>query len=322
MKLKLLLFAFGNLFLSNSAYCQNYKAIDSIVDSYPKQIANPDILGRLIIKDFSAQADKVRAIYRWVTTNIEYDVVLAESMDSKSLNAFSYKTEQEKQKKEVLFKSEIVYKALSSRKTVCHGYAFLVEALSLNVGIEAKTITGILKSSPNQIGQLPTEINHAWNVVKVNDKWHFIDATLGAGYVTPKNNSFKFDFNESFFLMPPDDFFKNHFPNEEKWLLTSKSKTDFANLPLFFGNYFREKYEIKPSDLGICSNSKTPDFLFALTGLSESDYVQYAFDTEKKSEVLELDNSTIYSISLAERMDNILSIFVNGKIIVMYKIQP
>jgi len=165
-------------------------------------------------------------------------------------------------------------------------------------------------------------MNHAWNVVKINNKWNFIDVTLGAGYISSKTNSFKFHFNDSYFLMAPDNFFMNHYPSEETWLLIRKSKKDFANLPLLFGNYFEQKYIMAPLDSGIISSGQNPDFLFKLNGLTESDYVQYSFDSEKKSDVLEPDNLSSYRISIAGKKDNFLSIFVNGKIIAMFKIHP
>ena len=62
------------------------------------------------------------------------------------------------------------------------------------------------------------KINHEYNVVKINDKWKFIDTTLGAGYI---NKSMKFVklYNEFYFCTNPSDFIYSHYPSEEKWQL-------------------------------------------------------------------------------------------------------
>ena len=311
-----------NCFLSK-LNCQEFHKTDSIVDSYPKQIVDPNLLVQLIKKDFSTQSEKVRAIYRWITTNIAYDESLARTMDGKSIKAFSYMSDKEKEKKELLFKSELVTKTINSKKTVCHGYAVLMEDLCQKLGIEARIILGNLKSSPDQIGLLPNETNHAWNVVKIDNSWKFIDATLGAGFVSTKTNAFKFYFNEAYFFMNPEDFFLNHFPDEEKWLLVSKNKEDYAKLPLFFGYYFQLKYRIKQQYSGIYSSKTNSNFIFNIEGLNESDYVQFTFSSENKfREFDQQDNTKNFEVTVADKNNDLLSIFVNGKIIAMYKIIP
>ena len=324
MKLKFLFFlisSFFNFILIDNNYSQEYRKTDSIVDNYPKNIIDANVLVGLVKKDFSNQNEKVRAIYRWVTTTIAYDVDLAKELDSKSLNAFSYTTDKEKEKKELLFKLELVTKSLSSKKAVCHGYAALMEILCQKAGVETKTIFGNLKSDPSQIGLLPSEINHAWNVVKIDNNWKFIDATLSAGFISNKTNLFKFYFNDSYFFMNSEDFFMNHFPSEEKWLFISKSKADYAKLPLFFGYYFQLKYHINKQNSGIYSVKNSSKFMFNIEGLNESDYVQYSFNSDNKLHDFEQE-STIknYEVSVADKKNDILAIFVNGKIISMYKI--
>ena len=69
-------------------------------------------------------------------------------------------------------------------------------------------------------------------------------------------NLFKFYFNDAYFFTNPDRFFLNHYPADEKWLLVAKSKTDFAPLPVFFGGYFQNNYEIqKASNFYSCISS-------------------------------------------------------------------
>ena len=128
MKLKNTFYTF--LFLislfSNHSYSQKYDAVDSIVDGYSNDLSNADDLIKLVNKDFSRPDEKARAVFRWVATHISYDVDLAESMDYVSKNAFSYKTEKEREIKDKKFKLDLVATAMNTKKTVCHGYAALM----------------------------------------------------------------------------------------------------------------------------------------------------------------------------------------------------
>lgn len=308
------------LFL-NTSYSQKYSSVDSIVDNYPKNITDTEQLLVLIKKDFSKQDEKARAVFRWITTVIAYDVDLAKAMDYKSINAFSYKTQKEMEIKEKKFKSDLVTNTMISRKAVCHSYAALVEYLCIKLGLEAKIIVGNLKSNPAQIGVLPGVLNHAWNVVKINNSWEFIDATLGAGFISSATNLFKFYFNESYFLTDPDRFFLNHYPSDENWLLTAKNKKDFAQLPLFFGYYLQYDYQMTKPESGLYSTVKNGVFTFAIKGLDVYDDVSYSYDDDNKMNYLgQEDNSKDFNVQLTGKKNGYLTLFINRKIIAIYKI--
>ena len=314
------LFLFLLLIFTNKSHSQNYVLVDSIVDTYPKNINTLDNLADQIRRDFVREEEKARAVFRWVATNISFDVELAAKMDFKSLKAFSYSNEKEKVVKENKFKSDLVNETFLSRKTVCHGYAVLIESLCKKLALEVVTVTGTLKSDPTEIGLLPNVVNHAWNVVKINNEWEFIDATLGAGILSSQTNSFKFDFNDGYFFTDPERFFLNHYPLDEKWLLTSKIKNDFAKSPFIFGNYLKYGYKIMSPLLGIHSK-KDGNFTFSLQGLDEYDNVQYALNSNNKIVFLEQeDNTKDFVIDITGIGEDYISIFVIGKIIAVYKI--
>lgn len=314
--------AIASLFLliSSLSYSQNYRSVDSIVDAYPDDVKNCDKLIALINKDFIKQDEKARAIFRWVTSKIEYDVALAEKMNYTSVNAFSYKTQKEKDLKEKAFKSALITQTMSSRKAVCHGYSALVEYLCTQSGLEAKIVVGNLKADPSQIGEMPNVLNHAWNVIKIDGKWQFIDATLAAGFISNKTNAFKFYFNESYFFTNPERFFLNHYPQDEKWLFTSKSKVDFAKLPLYFGYYFQYKYQMVYPELGTYSIAKNPNFTFLIKGLDVFDDIQYSFNNSKMEYFSQEDNKKDFNVVFDNKEAGFLTIYVNRKIVAMYKI--
>ena len=80
--------------------------------------------------------------------------------------------------------------------------------------------------------QITGPSDHAWNAVKINGAWYLLDSTWGAGY-TDEQNNFVFDFDDEYFLMPPEQFIYTHFPEDAKWQLLSTpiSNNEFADLP-------------------------------------------------------------------------------------------
>ena len=314
------IFLFLNLLFSSWVYSQKYNSVDSTVDAYSKDLSNADELVSLVNKDFSHPDEKARAVFRWVATNISYDVDLAESMNYKSKNAFSYKTEKEREIKEKKFKLDLVNGTMKTKKTVCHGYAALMEYMYLKLGLETTIVFGNLKADPTQIGEMPDVTNHAWNAVKIENNWQFVDVTLASGFVSSKTNLFKFYFNDAYFFTNPERFFLNHYPTDEKWLLIPESKKYFAQLPIFFGSYFQFNYQLIKPESGICLSSNNENFIFAIRGLDQYDTVEYSSSVDNKIIYLDQKNNLDYTVSLTDKKNSFVSIYVNGKIIAIYKI--
>ncbi len=319
MKFVLLSFLFFGLsFFSTKLHSQNYALVDSIVDNYPKYDIGLEDISSLIAKDFYKEEDKARAVFKWVTSNISFDVELGAKMDFKSLKAFSYSTEEEKIKKEKVFKTEVINQTFRTRKTVCHGYAFIVEYLCKKLGLEVEVVTGTLKTTPSEIGIFPNTINHAWNVIKINGQWKFVDATLGAGFISTNSGLFKFDFNDGYFFTNSELFFLNHYPSNEKWLLIAKNRNDFAKPPFYFGNYFKYNYRIIGPESGIYSKKKS-NFSFTVKGIDEYDSVQYILNSNEKT-LLEQDYTKEFVIDLSNATTGYLSILINDRTMLVYKI--
>lgn len=308
------------LLFSNYSYSQKYDAVDAIVDGYSNDLSNADDLIKLVNKDFSQPDEKARAVFRWVATHIGYDVGLAESMNYVSKNAFSYKTEKEREIKDKKFKLDLVSSAMNTKKTVCHGYAALMEYLYLKLGLESTIVFGNLKADPSQIGEMPDVTNHAWNVVKIDNNWQFVDATLAAGFVSSNTNLFKFYFNDAYFFTTPERFFLNHYPTDEKWLLVAKSKKDFAPLPVFFGSYFQYNYKIIKPESGICSTQDNPNLIFAIRGLEEYDTIAYSSSIDNTKTYLDQKNDLDFTIPILDKKNSYVTIFVSGRIVAIFKI--
>ena len=64
------------------------------------------------------------------------------------------------------------------RKSICAGYSNLFKKLCDYSNIKCVIIEGYSKGY-NYNGEILKEPNHAWNAVKLYDKWELIDSTWG-----------------------------------------------------------------------------------------------------------------------------------------------
>jgi len=64
------------------------------------------------------------------------------------------------------FKKHTAYNALINKSSVCEGYALAAYRMFTDAGLECRIISGIAGGGP-----------HAWNIVKVDGKWYYIDLT-------------------------------------------------------------------------------------------------------------------------------------------------
>ena len=134
-----------------------------------------DIIGNLKGNDY----DKIMKIHDYLVDNIEYDSTY------KARGTYS------------------IYGALIGKSCVCEGYAKALKYLANQAGIMCEIMQG---TATNSAGQ--TE-SHAWNCVKIDEKWYQIDTTwddpvfVGTGY---KVNVYKY----KYFLRGTNTFEKDH----------------------------------------------------------------------------------------------------------------
>ena len=141
--------------------------------------------------------DQIKYIHNWLIDNLKYDT--------------TYKKED----------IHNVYGALAKREVVCEGYARTLKYLLDGLEIENVLVSGTATNSNNS-----TE-SHAWNYVKLNDKWYAIDVTWddpiikGGGVLSDK-------LRYQYFLKGADNFLKNH--NENGYLSQNSMKFEFPKL--------------------------------------------------------------------------------------------
>jgi transglutaminase/protease-like cytokinesis protein 3 len=309
------------LFLGFSANAQDYAKVDNVVKTYPKSFSSPDKLADQIAKDFTRDDEKARAAFTWIATNIKYDYA-AYGVNERPV-AYSFRTEQEKIAKEKAMKTELAQKTLKSKKGVCQGYSTLFAVVADKLGLESEIIPGTAKSHPAQIGKGPGASDHAWNAVKIGNEWKLLDATFAAGTVTGAKPEFVFKFNDKYFFSDPDTFFLNHFPDDKKWLLTDKTEKDFANLPLYYGDYLTKGFEFLSPQTGTFKAVPSGFIEFKVKNLKPGDLVHYAYSKEriiKEIQPKQQGGVTTFNIPLDRSSVGTLTVYVNQKSIASYRI--
>lgn len=92
----------------------------------------------------------------------------------------------------------------------CLGFKFSFSVSNIHV----KVITGFAKGfghTPARRFNYRGSTNHTWNAVYVDDEWHFMECTWGAGYID-KNKKFVWRYNDNYFLPDPETMIFTHFP--------------------------------------------------------------------------------------------------------------
>ena len=92
---------------------------------------------------------KVKAIYDYICSNVSYDYT--------NLNNDTY------------IQKYTAYAALIDKTAVCQGYASLLYRMVLDAGVDARVISGDAGGP------------HAWNIVRLKDKYYNLDSTWDAG---------------------------------------------------------------------------------------------------------------------------------------------
>ncbi len=302
------------LFVCWNLFAQEYDKVDSIVKEYPSKIKIED-LARKINKDFKSEELIARAIFTWISTNVEYDL--------KKYSKFKkHKLKNKKSKNQFQYEKSISNKTIRKKKGICGDYAVLYKYLCDLTGIECKVISGYSKTINKDIGKRFGE-KHAWNTVSINGNWKLIDVTWGAGYVDNIANRFVYKFNDYYFFTNPELFFLHHFPRKTNYLFVEKTKDDFKNLPLYGKNYNYLNFKTEKSQNGlILMENDTINFEFKNSHAVSK--ISYKFGKEKfgKSVIPEIKGDDFtFNIEYRKRKTDYLNIYFNNRLYAVYKVK-
>jgi hypothetical protein len=207
--------------LNLERYADRFSIIDEhALRAGPEHERTIDSLASYLVEPALDDLEKTRAIYRWITDRIAYDVP----------NYLAGRTT------DIDCSPEAV---LSTRRSICEGYASLFLAISKKAGLEAVKVIGYAKGYGNEPGTTIDRTNHAWNAVKIAGRWYLLDSTWGAGGI--EKDHFKKRFEDYYFLVAPEHLIFSHFPEKNRWQLLEPTipRETFENAPRVDRELFR-----------------------------------------------------------------------------------
>ena len=172
---------------SNAGSVVADKNSDKITPTYGSNVSSEAgklaqaVIDSIITKGMS-DFDKAKAIHDYMVVNIDYDYdnYLADTIPNASYNIIG---------------------ALKNKYAVCAGYAKTFKLLCELAGLECTYVTGTAGGP------------HAWNQVKIDDKWYNVDVTWDDPVSTDKLfDDHKYN-RYSYFLISDEIMYKNHKAN-------------------------------------------------------------------------------------------------------------
>ena len=203
--LKVSLLSFALFFITTPQVFANhdYDKIDEHARKAPTKLRHSlEKLTAYLIEPAENDFEKVRAFYVWLADNVAYDVAALNPKDRPD--------------------QEDVARVLKSRRAVCHGYALLFKNMCELASVRCHFVAGWSKRLGGRNGIEIPGTGHAWNAVWIDDKWHLIDATWGAGTIGRKKGkklAFTKKFSDHWFLTAPRNFANTHAPYNPAWQL-------------------------------------------------------------------------------------------------------
>nr|WP_262903390.1 transglutaminase domain-containing protein [Hymenobacter psoromatis] len=186
------------ILIASSVYAT--EPVDSVRYAYAKKAPKTlelEVLVNYLKKGTKDNKKIVETFFYWIALNIQYDVKLRDkvglTMEDVSLDS-----------------------VLLKKKTICSGYSALFQKMCILSNIECEIINGI---GQNYLIKQTYKTNHAWNAVKIDDKWHLIDTTWGSGGIDSSTNSYKSALDMSYFFTAATSSIIDHFPEDKQWQL-------------------------------------------------------------------------------------------------------
>ena len=157
---------------------------------------------------------RIKALHDWIADRVSYD---AEALADKKIPAQDARS------------------VFASRKSVCAGYANLLDAMAKVTGDEVVVVVGDARSDVDDVGG----DGHAWNAAKINGTWFLLDATWDSGHVSGR--TFTKQYGTDYLFTPPEVFGVDHFPDNARWQLRDRPLTrgEFMRQPMLEAAFLR-----------------------------------------------------------------------------------
>lgn len=216
-------FLFVSLLIVNSQFAYGLEKINTTLYNYAK--ACPETSSKKIqslvsylSKGGNSQNQRVELFCYWIAENISYDTHCYLTGNCSPTSTI-----------------------LDTKKGVCQNYSELLQDMCELLGIECHVVVGYAKGYGYTKDKVFQDPNHAWNIVKVDGKYAFIDVTWASGNVqTIKGKmSFTKKLNIAELFANSEYFLSKHLPADPRWqmrnnpiTLKSFSSNDSVNVML------------------------------------------------------------------------------------------
>ncbi len=258
------LLTFSVLLCSLLAFSQQSRPDFSSVDSLVVTVKYKKDLTRLtqeLTEPYSEQLYKARAIFKWITENIRYDYKYYNTYYYKGKEPKTYmcKDDENCEAKRMAWEMRYIDKVLRKKKAVCQGYSMLFKKMCDIAGLKSEIITGYVRTEYYQVGSAGT-LDHAWNAIWIDSAYCLLDATWAAGGCAKQDDGkllfFSKSYNNYYWLTPSADFARNHFPQNNKWvLLPNYTKDSFAANP-YYASYHLPNIKLITPSSGVIAAKK------------------------------------------------------------------
>lgn len=313
----LLLIAFNSAL---SAGPKEEVIVDSCITKKLINIRKPQDLAERVNADFNTDFDKAKAIYTWIGQNIAYDM--------RKYNRFKKQEKKKKapkrrtEKKQFHYERKIAAKTMRKGKGICMDYAFLYKHLCDLTQLDCRYVSGYSKTANKRIGSKFGE-KHAWNVVRIGEQWHLLDVTWGAGTVNDEEQFIQRT-NNLYFMTDPDLFFMHHFPRDQQWLLTDKSREDFAIQPLYHRPYMISEVILNAPSRGVIQAEKGEMISFEIDNVSPGDVIHFKYEKQEIGHVVSPvfnDHCMRFEIIPGARRLDYLTVYLNYEPLATFKVK-
>ncbi|WP_276503460.1 transglutaminase domain-containing protein [Terrimonas pollutisoli] len=227
----------GLILISYSAFSQSLQDKNGKEKKKQNTVITPEGLAQELTLNCTTDLEKVKAIFYWITANIDYRT--RPSVPSRFRRRTAIPVIEDDGNDTAALKpldERVAENVLDERVAVCDGYARLFKTLCSYSGIQAEVIHGYARTeSTKRIQRFRP--NHSWNAVLIDSVWKLLDVTWASGYISWHGNDFVRQLDEQYFLTAPEQFIREHYPDDLRWTLMD----DPPLMPEFRHSPFKQK---------------------------------------------------------------------------------
>lgn len=128
---------------------------------------------------------------------------------------------------------------LKTGLAVCEGYSNLLKKFLDTLGFQNVKVHGYARGVEfSLLDEKTVSSNHAWNLVKIEGEYYFIDSTWDSGYMNGKSSVQKYA--TDYLFIKPEHFIYTHFPENKTFQLLENpiSNSEFLTLADFRPKFF------------------------------------------------------------------------------------